>query len=155
MKTNPEKSDFDIIKDKSDFTGIVLYMASNSWQRTIREKLSPLGITLVQLLLLNAIAALQNSKIRSNQVNISRQAGCDKMMASKVLRELAKLKLIRRQKLKSDARAIGLQLTAAGQEMLKAANPIFFQAEEHFFAEMKKENKCRERLVKLIKNHED
>jgi len=150
MKKVMSEHGFELIGEISNETGIALYVASHQWQRLMRDRLQTLGITLIQLLLLNAIAALENSKVRSNQINISTYAGCDKMMASKVLRDLAKQKLIRRKKLNSDARAIGLSMTEAGIEVLRAALPIYMQANESFFDKMRKESKWREKLLKLL-----
>jgi DNA-binding MarR family transcriptional regulator len=150
MKKVISEHGFALIGEKSNETGIALYVVSNHWQRAVRDRLQPLGITVIQLLLLNAVAALENSKVRSNQVNIALYAGCDKMMASKVLRDLAKQKLIRRKKLNSDARAIGLSMTEAGIQVLRAAVPIYQQANEAFFDKMKKEGKWREKLLKLL-----
>lgn len=150
MKKVISEHGFELIGEKHNETGIALYIASNQWQRAVRDRLQPLGITLVQLLLLNAIAALENSKVRSNQVNIALYAGCDKMMASKVLRELANQKLIRRKKLSADARAVGLSITESGIEVLRAAVPIYHQANEDFFDKMKKQGKWREKLMKLL-----
>lgn len=146
--------DFDLAFDSpSDSTGFTIWKTTNLWQRKIKEKLDPIGITHVQFLLLNSLASLNKQADRSiTQSMVAKHAGCDKMMASKVLRTLEEKKYLHRNSHASDTRSKSLLITTKGMELLKLATPAFIQADAAFFESLgKKEKTFNKRLRKINK----
>ena len=124
--------------DNPNNGGFLLWKASNAWQRQIKIALSPAGITHVQFLLLETLDGLSAGKKTASQAEISRLAGIDVMMTSKVMRLLVRKKLVERRALKGDARSFGIELTAAGKKTLAKARPLIAKNEAAFFAKVPK-----------------
>ena len=146
--------DFDLaFETPSESTGFIIWNTTNLWQRKIKEKLDPHGITHVQFLLLNTLASLNKDADRAiTQRMVSVHSGCDKMMVSKVLRTLEEKKLILRKDHVSDTRSKSLLITTKGMDLLKVATPAFLQAESLFFESLgKKEKSFSKRLRKINK----
>jgi DNA-binding MarR family transcriptional regulator len=136
-------------------TGFSVWQLSNLWQRKIRERLDPHGVTHVQFLLLNCLAALnKNQPYAITQRMLSAFSGCDKMMTSKVLRTLESRKLVQRKNHHSDTRSRSLLLTAKGMEVLQQATASFHLAEAEVFESLgKKEKGFVKKLRKLVHQH--
>ena len=136
-------------------TGFSVWQLSNLWQRKIRERLDPHGVTHVQFLLLNCLATLnKNQPYAITQRMLSAFSGCDKMMTSKVLRTLESRKLVQRKNHHSDTRSRSLLLTAKGMEVLQQATASFQLAEAEVFESLgKKEKGFGKKLRKLVHQH--
>jgi DNA-binding MarR family transcriptional regulator len=146
--------DFELaFESPKETLGFSIWNTTNLWQRKIKEKLDPLGITHVQFLLLNSLASLNKDADRSiTQRMVAQQSGCDKMMVSKVLRTLEDKKLLQRKDHASDTRSKSLLITTKGMELLKEATPLFLQAESAFFDSLgKKEKPFHKRIRKINK----
>lgn len=116
--------------------GFLLWKASNAWQRVVREHLKSVGITQVQYLLLEAIHLHESKGTQPTQIALSRTAGTDVMMTSKVIRTLETQKLVARKGSRTDARSMVLTLTAEGKKKLARATTAMHKSEEIFFAKL-------------------
>lgn len=148
--------DFELaFENPGNSTGFSVWQLSNLWQRKLRERLDSHGVTHVQFLLLNCLAALnKNQPYAITQRMLSAFSGCDKMMASKVLRTLESRKLVQRKNHHSDTRSRSLLLTAKGMEVLKQATASFQLAEAEVFESLgKKEKGFGKKLRKLVRQH--
>jgi DNA-binding MarR family transcriptional regulator len=148
--------DFELaFENPGNSTGFSVWQLSNLWQRKLRERLDSHGVTHVQFLLLNCLAALnKNQPYAITQRMLSAFSGCDKMMASKVLRTLESRKLVQRKNHHSDTRSRSLLLTAKGMEVLQQATASFQLAEAEVFESLgKKEKGFGKKLRKLLRQH--
>lgn len=131
--------------------GLLCWQISNLWQRKIKEALQSTGLTHVQLMLLKAVYEFEKQGRKATQIEIARKANCDKMMASKVMRELEKRKLIKRKPYHLDGRAILIASTPSALALLEEALPAFEMANEQFFQILKgKQQRLEKRLQKLL-----
>jgi hypothetical protein len=134
--------------------GIVLWKASNAWQRHVREELKSIGITQVQLLLLETIRQCELDGKTPSQSTLSKVAGTDVMMTSKVIRTLMKQKLVARKVSKTDARSVVLQLTTEGKKTITRSSVVMQKAESDFFSNLvAKPHKFMMNLEALAKDH--
>lgn len=137
---------------KASQLGYHCWELSNLWQRKMREVLEPLGLTHVQLLLLKSLSELEVLKKHATQVDIAKHANCDKMMVSKVLRDLEKKKLLKRKNYHLDARAKILTLTDTAKPILAEALTKFDAANDYFFQSLSnKQAQLEKRVKKLIR----
>lgn len=138
-------------KDKRSINGagILLWKASNAWQRHVREHLKSTGITHVQFLLLDAVQQLEADGKQPSQTLLAKTAGTDVMMTSKVVRTLEDAKLVARKENRNDGRAVVLQVTAAGRKKLGTAGAAVRKAEETFFGKLSKPHKFMVNLEAL------
>ena len=123
-------------KSASQGAGFLLWKAGNAWQRVVRENLRASGLTHVQFLLLDAIIEMEASGIRPSQVALSRVAGTDVMMTSKVIRTLEKDKLVARKSNRTDGRAVVLQITTTGKRKALTARAAIRKADQDFFSRL-------------------
>ena len=119
-----------------DHPGILLWRASNSWQRSVRTVLKKQGITQSQYILLLGLYCLETRKeIKQSyitQQNLSEYCGCDAAMASQVLRQLEAKSLLRRLSVE-DARSVSLTLTKEGAEVNSVIEDNFVDVNKSFF----------------------
>ena len=119
-----------------DHPGILLWRASNSWQRSVRTVLKKQGITQSQYILLLGLYCLETRKeIKQSyitQQNLSEYCGCDAAMASQVLRQLEAKSLLRRLSVE-DARSVSLTLTKEGAEVISVIEDNFVDVNKSFF----------------------
>ena len=143
-------------EDPTDSLGFSIWKTALLWQKAVKERLDPVGITHVQFLLLNSLATLnKNQNLAITQRMLSDHSGCDKMMTSKVLRTLEERKLVYRKNHHSDTRSFSLLLTTKGMDLLQLATPAFSLAEKAFFDTLKKkESKFSKHLKKLNKKNQ-
>jgi len=107
--------------DKNSNTGMLLWLSANKWQRELNKVLLKHSLTHVQFFLLTGLYELKLAKKHTTQMTLSTHAGIDKMMTSKVIRSLEEKKLVKRTVDKVDKRAIQLELTSFGTQLLKKA----------------------------------
>ncbi|CAN5870731.1 MarR family transcriptional regulator [soil metagenome] len=135
-------------------TGFLLWQAGNAWQRKIKSVLDPIGITHVQFLLLDALDHLGGLKHPVSQVTLSRVAGTDVMMTSKVIRLLEKKKLITRKVSKTDARIYLLEMTREGSRVIVKAKDLVGETEEKIFTKLELKPAKFARCLAAIAGHE-
>ncbi len=105
--------------------GMLLWQASNKWQRELKKVLDKHNLTHVQYILLAGTLLLNNMKKDTTQMSLAVFAGSDKMMASKVLRTMEKKRLIKRRESLRDSRAMQIEITSFGKVTLsKAADEV-------------------------------
>jgi DNA-binding MarR family transcriptional regulator len=143
-------------EEPADSLGFSIWKTALLWQKAVKEKLDPIGVTHVQFLLLNSLAALnKNQSLAITQRMLSDHSGCDKMMTSKVLRTLEDRKLVYRKNHHSDTRSFSLLLSSKGLDVLRESTGAFAEAERQFFELLgKKERGFSKRLRKLNKTHQ-
>lgn len=115
--------------------GLLLWQASNCWQRRQRAALKPLGLTHVQFVLLAVLSWLTRDRPGVTQIEIATEAKTDPMMTSQVLRVLAERGLVERLPHPRDPRANFVQVTPAGRDLADRALPIVEQVDRDFFGE--------------------
>lgn len=136
-------------------TGVLLWKASNAWQRHVREQLKSIEITQVQFLLLDAIQQHEATGKQLTQISLSRSAGTDVMMTSKVIRAMEVQKLVVRKSSKKDARIVVLQITAEGKKKLSRAAVAMEKAESAFFSKLiSKPHKFLANLAALVEENQ-
>jgi len=118
---------------KSGGPGAALWRAANLWRRQQRVALQESGLTPSQFLLLQGLAD-RAARQAVTQAALAQHCGADVMMTSQLLRELERMKLVRREAHPSDSRAVALGLTDRGRQRLDRASPAVTAAEQAFFA---------------------
>ena len=136
--------------DPANNTGLLLWQASNKWQRELNKALVKHRLTHVQLLLLGGVYSLGQAKKHITQMTLAQFLGMDKMMTSKVLRALESKKLIKRTVDKADKRAIQVVLTSFGDQILKKVSKDLNQFEDTFFAGISDKQKSFNKKLKKL-----
>lgn len=113
--------------------GFLLWHLENIWQREQRRALDPFGLTAVQFLLLSGLSGLGPDETIS-QIALASRCRTDPMMTSQVIRTLADMSLIERNRDKADKRAFAVRLTEAGRTLCTEAEIAVHDIEERFFA---------------------
>ncbi|MDB4947957.1 MAG: transcriptional regulator SlyA [Gemmatimonadetes bacterium] len=114
--------------------GLLLWQATNAWQRKVRAALEPVGVTHVQFVLLASIGWMEHAGGAPTQAALARHARTDAMMTSQVLRALETRGLVTRTPAPHDARVRLLALTDAGRTLVARALPRVEAADVAFFA---------------------
>jgi len=129
-------------------TGLSLWLASNKWQREMNQCLAQQDLTHVQYILLCGIHDLNENKKLITQITLANYVGIDKMMTSKVVRSLEVKKLVKRTSDKNDKRAICIQMTSFGEQVLKKSVTAIEKFEDGFFNVLDGKQKS---LIKKLK----
>ncbi len=111
----------------------MLWQVTNSWQRAMREALTPFNLTHVQFVLLAVLTSLDNSQ-PITQKDLATQAGTDTMMTSQVIRTLEAKGLITRRGHPTDQRAKTLAPTQAGIRLVNRAIVAVEKADHTYFS---------------------
>jgi DNA-binding MarR family transcriptional regulator len=144
MSSSPKK------KKSVASTGFLLWQAGNAWQRKMKSVLDPVGITHVQYLLLDSLEHLGALKHPVSQVTLSRVAGTDVMMTSKVIRLLEKKKLVTRKVSKTDARIFLLEMTREGSRALAKAKTAVEKTESKLFSKLELKHEKFARCLEVL-----
>lgn len=120
-------------KKPEDSPGYLLGQLTMLWQRKLKRVLDPLDLTHTQFALLCALAWLSKESDKVTQVDIANQGNADRMMVSKVLRNLEEKKFITRQEHPTDTRAKTIKLTPDGETVLQKAIVSVETADLDFF----------------------
>jgi DNA-binding MarR family transcriptional regulator len=83
------------------------------------------------------LAALTASDGQTSQVDICERTGIDRSTLASVMRELERLKLIKRTRTKHDRRAYNVTLTALGTEHLARLAPVVARIDAELVATLK------------------
>lgn len=122
-----------IWRGPGDSTGVLLWRATNRWQRDVRAALADHDLTQAQFLLLSALQAFDSGKPGPTQARLAASCGIDVAVASQGLRQLQRDGLVRR-RTGADARARTLQLSDAGRARIEHAIPDIAAVDDAFFA---------------------
>jgi DNA-binding MarR family transcriptional regulator len=130
--------------------GFLLWHATLRWQRLLADALRPLDLTHVQFVLLAVLWWFVTVRgERPSQRALAEQAGTDPMMTSQVLRALERKGLVVRRPHPDDARALELDVTAAGKRLALKAIRVVESADAEFFAAHGDADQLRPALVAL------
>ncbi len=88
------------------------------WQRVIHRSIDGLDITTPQLELLAAILTLKADHIDTTQIALSQETGIDPMTTSTIIRNLQKKNLVSRKESHIDTRALIVELTKEGYDII-------------------------------------
>ena len=102
--------------------GVLLWRASNLWQRRLRRTLRKHGLTQAQFLTLASLRLFEDEVRSAAQHDLATFCGLDVAAVSIVLGQLAEKGYVSRRR-GMDARVRHPQLTAAGAEIVDAVGP--------------------------------
>jgi len=115
-------------------TGYLLWQVVNLWQRRQKEALSPFNLTPVQFLLLAGLDDLSETAPEPiTQTVLARHCRTDRMMTSQVLRHLEGEGQIHRREHDGDGRAMAVEISGAGRDLVRKAAKSVEQVEAAFF----------------------
>ena len=112
--------------------GVLLWRTANLWQRELRARLRPHGLTQAQFLLLASLDA-QPGTVGQAQQDIAAFSGLDVAAVSTGLDQLAAKGYVT-QRRGTDARTRQPALTAAGQDLVRTVLPVGAAADATVFA---------------------
>ncbi|GBF50179.1 transcriptional regulator, MarR family [Leptospira ryugenii] len=124
------------VKKAEDSTGFLLWQVISIWQREIRHRLEPLGLTHSQFVLLASLLWLNSQNEEVTQVLISEHTKIDPMTTSSVLRTLEKKGYIQRSEHSTDTRAKSILLSIDGEKIAKQAVREVETFDHEFFASL-------------------
>ena len=113
--------------------GFWLHHAALTWRAELDTRLRPLGLTPTQFMLLASAGWLDRQSVAPTQQEVAEHAGADRMMTSKVLRDLDERGLLTRQPDPDDGRVLRIHLTPAGRDLTKKAIASATELDKTFF----------------------
>ena len=117
-----------------DSLGFSLWQTITAWQRIIKSRLDPLGISHAQFVIMALLLWYNENQQAPIQSIIVERTKLDKMTVSQSLKKLAKEKLIRRTEDSYDTRAKKVSLTSKGKALTKKMVPLVEAVDKEFFA---------------------
>lgn len=135
--------------------GLQFIKVYNIWHNQIKSKLSQIGLTHPQFIVLTSLGYLQQSEREVTQVMVSKISEMDVMTVSQVLRILEKKEYIKRAPHSKDTRAKALSLTESGIVIMNQALPIVETIDQEIFGVLgEQEVTFQKNLRRLIQAHE-
>jgi len=129
---------------------VLLWSASQLWQRQRKASLRTLGLTLAQYITLACLRWLGEHGQVVTQASLAQQSKLDVMHTSRIVRTLEQKGLLTRAQSGKDPRAKYLQITPEGMERTKHASAIVNKATEQFFAPIKAQETEFVALMQLL-----
>src|SRR5574337_34988 len=114
--------------------GLSFIKAYNVWHRRIKSKLSDLGLTHPQFVVLASLGYLEKPQEEVKQIDIANNADIDVMTCSTIVRNLEKLALVYRCTSKQDTRAKVLSITDEVNQILSQALTLVEGVDTAFFS---------------------
>jgi len=133
--------------------GFWLHRAALAWLADLDARLRPLGLTHTQFTLLASTSWLTWEQEPVTQQEIASFAGCDRMMASRVLRSLEDRRLLERRSDAGNGRIVLVEVTVAGHDLVLAAVKAAAGTDAAFFPEAGTRARLREELRALVEDH--
>ncbi|RMH65918.1 MAG: MarR family transcriptional regulator [Calditrichaeota bacterium] len=133
-----------------DATGFLLYKTYMLWQRAIRRRLQPMGLTHTQFVIMANCYRLQGTQGVVTQIDIARLAQMDTMMISNVIRKLEGKGLVQREAHRTDTRAKTVALTEEGVTVLKRAVREVEEFDRAYFAKLEDSRRFNRELLRLM-----
>ncbi|MFF0269215.1 MarR family winged helix-turn-helix transcriptional regulator [Kribbella sp. NPDC004536] len=115
--------------------GFWLHHAALKWRAELDRRLREVGLTPTQFLLLASTGWVEHTQGAPTQQQVAQTAGADRMMTSKVVKNLEDNGLLRRSPDPADARAYRLQLTPAGRRAAAKAIAVAQALDEELFGD--------------------
>ena len=132
----PEASESSPFKhDKADDSpGFLLWKLTALWQRKLGGIFDALALTQTQFAILASLLWFEQQHEPPTQARLVEQAKIDKMTLSKAIRKLEKNGLVIRDSSIEDARAIQVQFTVTGRQLIHQAIIAVESADDEFFS---------------------
>ena len=136
--------------------GFLLWKLMGLWQARLSQTLSVFEITQTQYAILASLRWLQEHQQLSTQAALVTHTKIEKMTLSKAIRQLESFGLVVRTPDGHDKRAVNVQLTAQGNNIIADAIIAVENADEEFFGVLNEINLCSyKNLTAQIINQND
>ena len=113
-------------------TGYLLWHLSLRWRVALDRALAPLGLTSSQYGVLASLHGFSRAGSRPSQRELASISGLEPMHVSKLIRALERAGLVERTGNPDDTRAVQLQVTARGVEVVTAAREQVMELEDRY-----------------------
>ncbi|MFK8101041.1 MAG: MarR family winged helix-turn-helix transcriptional regulator [Saprospiraceae bacterium] len=113
--------------------GYLMWQVSMLWQRSMNRALKAFELTHTQFVILAALTWLSQQQEQVTQVEIANHSKIDRMMTSKILRNLQGRGLIDRKEHATDTRAKCVFLTRRGTQRIGKALAVVEATDQDFF----------------------
>lgn len=131
-------------------SGYLLWQVSMRWHLLMNQRLRTVSLTLTQFSLLAGLYWLSQQGESVTQQRLADYAQVDKMMTSKVLQTLERKGIISRRAHPLDGRGKQLQLTEAGETLLRQAHALVQEVDAAFFGPMQAESLLFNQLMQQL-----
>jgi DNA-binding MarR family transcriptional regulator len=137
--------------------GFLVWHLTLRWRAELDRSLAPLGLTSAQYAVLASLYGLSQGGARPSQRQLSDFAGLEPMHVSKLVRALQRAGLVERAGNPADTRAVQLQVTGRGVQVVTAARATVLELEEQRLAPLggrlsKRSAELREALLVLLRH---
>ncbi|MFG1943975.1 MarR family winged helix-turn-helix transcriptional regulator [Nonomuraea sp. NPDC048826] len=112
----------------------MIWHLTMKWRAALDRELAPLGITSAQYSVLASLYGLTRGGGRPSQRELADFSGLEAMYVSKLVRALERAGLVERAPNPADTRAVRLQVTEQGAQVVAAARAKVVQLEEERLA---------------------
>jgi DNA-binding MarR family transcriptional regulator len=138
-------------------TGYLLWHLSLRWRVALDRALAPLGLTSSQYGVLASLHGFSRAGSRPSQRELAGFTGLEPMHVSKLVRALERAGLVERAGNPDDSRAVKLNVTARGVEVVTAAREKVIQLEDRRLAPLggrrsERSVELRDTLVTLLRH---
>lgn len=131
-------------------SGFLLWRTHNYWQREIRQRLKPFGLTHTQFVVLASTHWLNLQHQSVTQIDIAQHAKTDTMLTSNVVRALEKKALLKRHEHHRDTRAKTVQLSGKGVKLLEQTIAVVEAFDREFFSQLEDSQQFNAELSRLM-----
>jgi MarR family transcriptional regulator, organic hydroperoxide resistance regulator len=115
-------------------TGYLVWRLSTRWRAAVDRALAPIGLTHAQYALLASLYGLSRAGTRPSQRELADFSGLEPMYVSKLARALERGGLLERTGNPADPRAVQLELTESGVEIVVRAIATVVELQEELIA---------------------
>ncbi len=131
-------------------TGFLLWQATMTWQRQMNRALNEIQLTHTQFVIMAALGWLLKTSDEVTQKDIADHSNTDRMMVSKILRNIQKKGFIERRESLHDARSKWVNLTDDGKMKLRQALNIVQETDHQIFSNLQNNRVFDVELTRLI-----
>ena len=140
-------------------TGYLLWHLSLRWRVALDRALAPLGLTSSQYGVLASLHGFSRAGSRPSQRELANFTGLEPMHVSKLVRALERAGLVERVENPDDARAVQLNTTARGVDVVTAARQKVIELEDRRLAPLggsqsERSADLRDTLLTLLRHAE-
>jgi DNA-binding MarR family transcriptional regulator len=137
--------------------GFLVWHLTLRWRAELDRALAPLGLTSAQYAVLASLYGLSQGGARPSQRALAEFAGLEPMHVSKLVRALQRAGLVERAGNPTDTRAVQLQVTDRGVQVVTAGRKTVLALEEQRLAPLggrlsKRSAELREALLVLLRH---
>jgi len=132
-----------------DSPGFLLWQTTITWQRLIKKKLEPHGVSHAQFVIMALLLWFEEHKYDTTQICIVNWSKLDKMTVSKSLKKLTDQGFVQRVEHATDTRAKSVSLTAKGKTLICQLVPLVEQVDAAFFQAVS--NAEQQSLIHMLK----